>query len=233
MRLLPVVAGLAGVLLALPALAQNGPGPAPAATPAARHQVRGTIESFDGQTLTVKSDAGDTVSVSVLPVTRFVYNEPKTIADIRAGDFVGSAAVKGPDGKLHAQEVHIFPDSLRGIGEGQYAMGDDNPNRSMTNATVMQVASVSRGGDMTLSYHGAGAPGDPDCTGHAAANGQGCSGTTEIEVAPGVPIIGLEVGDQSLLVPGAAVTMIVVTTQDGKVVTPGLTVEYNGIKPLL
>ncbi len=232
MRTSLLAAGLAGALLSLPAFAQA---PAPQAPPTAPHRVKGTIVSFDAasQMLSVKGDDGQTVTVGVIPATRYIYNEKRSIADIHQGDFIGSAAVKGSDGKLHAQEVHIFPDSLRGMGEGQYGMNDNNPNRSMTNATVMQVAGVSGNGDLTLSYHGAGAPGDPSCTGHAAAGGNGCTGTTEIEVAQGVPVIGLVAGDQSSLVPGAAVSMFVVTTPDGKPVTPGLTVEHNGVKPLL
>jgi hypothetical protein len=234
MRATILAAGLLGALLALPALAQTPP-PAPAGAPPAPHRVRGTIVSFDaaGQMLTVKGDDGQTVTVGVIPQTRYIYNEKRSVSDIHQGDFVGSAALKGSDGKLHAQEVHIFPDSLRGMGEGQYGMNDNNPNRSMTNATVMQVAAVSGNGDMMLSYHGAGAAGDANCTGHAAAGGNGCTGTTEIEVAAGVPVIGLVAGDQSSLVPGAAVAMLVVTTPDGKQVTPGMTVEHNGIKPML
>ena len=234
MRATLLTAGLLGALLALPALAQTPP-PPPAGAPPPPHRVRGTIVAFDAasQMLTVKADDGTTATVGVIPVTRYIYNEKRTVADIHQGDFVGSAALKGPDGKLHAQEVHIFPESLRGMGEGQYGMNDNNPNRSMTNATVMQVASVSGNGDMTLSYHGAGATGDPNCTGHAAAGGTGCTGTTEIEVAAGVPVIGLVAGDQSALVPGAAVSMLVVTTPDGKQVTPGMTVEHNGVKPML
>lgn len=234
MRAIFFAAGLASLLAASTALAQTTPAPA-AAAPPAPHRVKGTIVSFDAtaQALTVKGDDGQTVTVGVIPQTRYIYNEKRSVSDIHQGDFVGSAAVKGSDGKLHAQEVHIFPDTLRGMGEGQYGMNDNNPNRSMTNATVMQVASVSGNGDMTLSYHGARAAGDANCTGHAAPGGAGCTGTTEIEVAKDVPVIGLVAGDQSALVPGAAVSMLVVTTPDGKQVTPGMTVEHNGVKPLL
>jgi hypothetical protein len=231
MRSLPLL-GLAGLLLASAAFAQSAPPAAPA--PQGPHRVRGTIVAFDGQTLTVKGDDGTTATAGVLPVTRIIYDEPRKLSDIKQGDFVGSAALKGADGKLHAQEVHIFPESLRGMGEGQYEMADNNPNRSMTNATVMQVASVSpTTGTLTLSYHGAGAAGDANCSGHAAAGGAGCTGTSDIVVAPGIPVVGLEVGDSSMLVPGAAVSMLVVTGPAGAPVTPGVTVEHNGVKPML
>jgi hypothetical protein len=233
MRSLLLAVSALAAFTALPAFAQSDTPAPPAAAPPRPQQVQGTIVSFDGQTITVKSDTGQTMAVAILPVTRYIYDEPRKVSDIHQGDFIGAAALKGPDGKLHAQEVHIFPDSLRGMGEGQYGMGDNNPDRSMTNATVMQVASVAGNGDLMLSYHGAGAAGDPACTGHAAPGGQGCTGTTVIEVAAGVPVVGLVAGDTSSLVPGAAVSMFVVTTPDGKQVTPGMTVEHNGVKPML
>src|SRR5579864_9847949 len=118
-------------------MAQNGP---PLASPVqiapqvqtGPHRVRGTIVSFDGKTVTVKSDSGEAVAVSVLPTATFLYNEPRRVSDIHVGDFLGSAAVPGSDGKLHAQEVHLFPAPMRGTGEGQYPMGDPAANRSMT-----------------------------------------------------------------------------------------------------
>jgi hypothetical protein len=196
------------------------------------HRVRGTIVSFDGKLLTVKSDTAETVAVGVLPTTIFLYNEPRKVSDIHSGDFLGSAAVPGSDGKLHAQDVRLFPEQLRGMGEGQYPMGDPGSNRSMTNATVAQVTAVARGGTLRLTYHGAGAPGDPNCSGHAAKDGSGCVGQTEIVVAPGVPILAYVVGDSSALVPGAAISMSVATGPDGALIAPRVLVEHNGIKPI-
>jgi len=204
------------------------------AAPVARGplHVRGTIVSFDGTELVVKSDDGKTLTVTVLPDAIMLYDAPRKLSDIKSGDFLGSAAVLGSDGKLHAQEIRIFPDALRGMGEGQYAMGDSQSNRSMTNATVEQVMAVTRGGTLKLSFHGAGAPGEPNCTGHAAKDGNGCVGETEIVVAPGVPIFAYVTGDRSALVPGAAVSMVVTADADGAEVTSRLLVEHNGIKPI-
>lgn len=194
--------------------------------------VRGTIVSFDGKELAVKSDDGSMVNVAVQPDSVMLYEVRKRLSDIRDGDFLGSAAVLGFDGKLHAQEVRIFPNALRGMGEGQYPMGEADSNRSMTNATVEQVMAVTRGGTLKLSYHGAGAPGDPNCTGHAARDGNGCVGETEIVVAPGVPIMAYVMGDSSTLVPGAAISMLVTTGPDGTPVASRLLVEHKGVKPI-
>jgi hypothetical protein len=128
--------------------------------------------------------------------------------------------------------VRIVPEQLRGMGEGQYSMNDPTvPNRSMTNATVAQVAAVGKGGTLSLTYHGAGDAGASNCTGHAAEGGKGCVGQTQLYVAPGVPISAYVIGDTSSLVPGAAISMTVATGPDGNPITPRMLVEHNGVKP--
>jgi hypothetical protein len=205
----------------------------PAQTQQGPHRVRGTIVSFDGSHLTVKGDDGTMLTVEVLPSTIVLYNEPRKLSDIHPGDFVASAAVPGADGKLHSQEVRIFPEQMRGMGEGQYPMGDPaTTNRSMTNATVAQVAAVGKGGTLSLTYHGAGAAGDPNCTGRAAKDGDGCIGQTQLVVAPGIPVYAYVAGDASALVPGAAISLTVATGPDGNEITPRLLVEHNGVKPV-
>jgi hypothetical protein len=119
LRTLAVIA-----LFAAPALAQ---------TPQTRF--RGIVASFDGTTLVVQTPDGKTTSVAVPAEVRINANGKAKLTDIKPGDFVGSAADKGPDGKLHAEEVHIFPEAMRGTGEGHRPMGP-NPNRSMTNGTA-------------------------------------------------------------------------------------------------
>ncbi len=230
---------LAACLVATSALAEEPASPPVAGAAssgpaqAGPHRVRGTIMSFDGTHLTVKAEDGTSVTVELLSSTLVLYNEPRKVSDIRAGDFVASAAIPGSDGKLHSQEVRIFPEQMRGMGEGQYPMGDPTTtNRSMTNATVAQVASVGTGGTLTLTYHGAGAAGDVSCTGHAAKDGEGCVGQTQLVVAPGVPVFAYVLGDTSALIPGAAISLTVATGPDGNEITPRLLVEHNGVKPV-
>jgi hypothetical protein len=229
MRIVFMAAAFAGALLALPALAQT------AAPPAMPQRVRGTIESFDPatQALSVKLADGTGVTVTLLPNARILANEKRTVADIKPGDFVASAAIKGADGKLHAQEVRIFPEALRGAGEGQYGM--DAPNRSMTNATVVLVNGVAtNAGSLKLTFHGSSTAPDGTCTGHATAPGAGtCTGETEIEVARGVPVMSWILGDASWLMPGLAVSLSASVGADGKLSTRGVMVERNGVKPLM
>lgn len=125
-----------------PALAQNS------ASPAAPARVYGTVESFSGQTLVAKLQNGEMVSISVPAESKIISIRLGSLAEIKPGDFVGSAAVQGEDGKLHAQEVHVFSESMRGTGEGHRPMGPD-PNRTMTNGTVTAAPNAPEGRTMT------------------------------------------------------------------------------------
>ena len=98
------VAAAVAMLFVLPALAQNPPAAPPV-------RVRGTIEKVDGANLTVKSRDGMDVKVAVTDATRIQSLVKRSLADIKAGDFLASTGVKGTDGKLHAIEVRIFPEA--------------------------------------------------------------------------------------------------------------------------
>ena len=110
MRMTAIVAVLIGFFI-VPALAQT----TPTSTPV---RVRGTVEKLDGQNLTVKSRDGQSLTIALAANVIVSYLTKKTVADIKAGDFVASTGAKGTDGKLHAIEVRIFPENLRGVGEG-------------------------------------------------------------------------------------------------------------------
>src|SRR5579875_527299 len=187
--------------------------------------VRGIIQSLHGDELVVAAQNGHKVALVVPASARITSTEKRSLADIKPGDFVGSAAIKGRDGKLHAQEVHIFPESMRGTGEGHRPMGP-NPARSMTNATVAAVsplpahsmtnatvASVKSGAQgkvMTLKYKG---------------------GENQIEVGPNVPVVTFVPGDRSLLQPGAAVVVFAAKGDHG-LVARMINAEKNGVKPM-
>ncbi|MGA7264020.1 MAG: hypothetical protein WA709_18305, partial [Stellaceae bacterium] len=145
MRLQSVFAVVFVAALALPAVAQNPP-----ASPPTR--IRGTVEELDGQALRVKSREGPQVTVTLAPNFAVRAVVAKTIADIKPGDFVASTSVKGPDGKLRAIEVHILPESLRGVArEGQFPW-DLVPDSLMTNATAAQITSAPQGQVIKVTY---------------------------------------------------------------------------------
>jgi hypothetical protein len=181
--------------------------PAPAQAPPVR--LRGTVERLDGSILVVKAADGSDVTVTLPPEAIVTALANRALSDIKPGDFVGSAAVQGMDHKLHAQEVHIFPESLRGMGEGHRPMpGQD---RSMTNAAVAEVASAPDGRELHLKYNG---------------------GEQVIDVGPDARIVALVLADRSILVPGSPVLALAAKQPDGKLVAKFVQGQKDGVRPL-
>ena len=115
--------------------------PAPAGTTV---RLRGNIEAIDADTVTVAVNDGQHIKL-VLPADIKVTTFARiALADIKAGDYVGSAAVRGPNGRLRALEVHVFPEALRGTGDGQRPW-DLGTESSMTNGAVDGVAGIVDG----------------------------------------------------------------------------------------
>ncbi len=193
----PTIALLAALLPAT-ALAQGAP-----------VRINGTITALARDHLAVRTEDGDALDILLPPGVRIGAVEDRTLASIQPGEFVGSAARRGRDGKLHALEVHIFPEAMRGTGEGHRPM--DAPEQTMTNATVDGIAAAPDGRTLRLRYPG---------------------GEQEIEVAPDVRVVGLLPGDRSLLVPGAAVTVRATQGGDDRLTAVSVQAERNGVKPL-
>src|SRR5438132_134906 len=136
MRKIALLAAFA-VFIAVPALAQ-----APAeGTPT---RIRGTVEKLDGKTLTVKTRDGQTATITLADNFSVSALAKKTVADVKANDYIASTGIKGPDGKLHCVELRIFPEALRGTAEGQFPW-DSRPDSTMTNATVTGMATATGG----------------------------------------------------------------------------------------
>jgi hypothetical protein len=136
-----------GVLLAslsALALAQN---PAPPA------RVRGTVQKLENLVMTVKSPDGSTVSVKLAENYTVIGVSKARAADIGAGKFIGTATLGERNGGLVALEVHIFPEAMRGVGEGHYAW-DLKPESKMTNGNVAEVKSVGKDRMLTVQYKG-------------------------------------------------------------------------------
>jgi hypothetical protein len=185
-------------------------------------RLRGIISSFDGQTLVVKTPDGQSASVTVPPELAIRANEKATLSDIKPGDFVASAADKGPDGKIHAEELRIFPEAMRGAGEGHRPMGP-NPNQSMTNGTV--AASDPEARTMTNGTVSA-----TDASGSRSITVKYKEGETVIVIDPTTPITKIVIVDRSLMKPGATVS-IVAAQKDGALVATNVTTEKDGVKP--
>ena len=155
--------------------------------------INGTVVSLHGQTLQIQAQEQTQVSVALPAKVRIVDQEPGSLADVKSGQFIGTTAVQEADGKLHAREIHIFPNSMRGTGEGHYPMA--GPNTTMTNGNLEAVT-----GSVAQSAAGAG----HGITLNIAYKG----GHSTVEVPPNVSVTTMSVGSRSLLKPGANVTVL-------------------------
>ena len=197
--------------IAIAALIALAVGPALAQTPPAGTptRIRGTVDKLDGQNLMVKSRDGQTLTIELAANAAVITLVKKSVADIKAGDYVASTGVKGTDGKIHAVEVRIFPEAARGTGEGQYPW-DLMPDSIMTNATVGKVDQAPQGPVLHVTFKGT---------------------ESEYIVGPDVPVLANGPGDISLLKPGVAVFVIAAKHEDGKLTSARLYAEKDGIKP--
>ena len=137
------VGGLAVVLAAASALAQEKP-----------IRVRGTIEKVDGLILGVKTREGDAVTVKLADNVTVNALLKASLADIHPNSFIGVTAVPQTGGMWRAVEVHIFPEEMRGTGEGDREW-DLHPESTMTNAVVAETVTAVEGRTLTLKYKGA------------------------------------------------------------------------------
>ncbi|GLU33514.1 hypothetical protein WKR88_26625 [Trinickia caryophylli] len=185
-------------------------GTAFAQSPAEKPQrIRGEIVSFAGSTLKVHRRSGDTVTIDMKESSGINAVKAIQLSDIKPGSYVGAAAMPGPDGKLTAKEVVVFPEAARGTGEGHYAW-DLGANSTMTNADVDTVVQSTSGRDLKLSYKG---------------------GSNSIMVPAGAPVVTLVPATRAELTAGKKVFVVATPkapgTYDGRLVV----VEKDGVAP--
>jgi hypothetical protein len=185
-------------------------------------RVRGTIEQVDGAVLTVKSRAGETLKVKMANDAKVVALVKASLADIKPGSYVGSTAMPEEDGTFKAVEVHIFPESMRGTGEGDRPY-DYKPKSTMTNGTVGNVGAttaagtvggeVTKGGGttLTLTYK---------------------EGEKKIDVTPETVIVMYTPGTMDELKPGASIYIPAATRQADGLLTTGRINVGRGVAPL-
>jgi Domain of unknown function (DUF5666) len=202
-------------------------GLARAQTPASR--IRGDIVSVSGTALQLKADSGQTLAVKLADHYTVSARSHADLTKIAAGAFLGTTAVPGPEGTLTAVEVHVFPESMRGTGEGHRPM-DAAPGSTMTNATV---ASVAVGGQaaaartMTNATVAAVSGGDQETRITLRYKG----GEKVVAIPKDTPIVMVEPGDPSMLVPGAHVVVSGVRQSDGSLLADRVTVGKDGLIP--
>ena len=173
-------------------------------------RIRGTIESVDGQFYIVKNRDGADVKLAVVDPQLYVAIVKSTMADIKPGQFVGATGVTQPDGSQKAIEVHIFPESMRGTGEGHYDW-DLKPNTKMTNANVEQTVAGVDGPVLTVKYK---------------------DGEKKIVVTPETQVVTYVIGNKADLKPGIKIFVGAAKKgADGIWTTPRVTYGKDGLTP--
>jgi len=180
-------------------------------------RVRGTVEQIDGMVMTVKSREGDTLKIKLADEGKVVALVKASLADIKPNSFVGSTAMPQPDGTWKAVEVHIFPEEMRGTGEGDRPY-DYRPQSTMTNGTVNGLAKTTTSGTvaneegttLTLNYK---------------------DGSKKIDVTAQTVIVSYVPGTREELKPGASIYVPAATRQaDGTLLTVRVNVG-RGVAP--
>jgi hypothetical protein len=174
-------------------------------------RISGTIEKADGNVLSLKSTAGAEVKLTLTENAMIIAVVKGSMADIKEGTFLGSAAMPQPDGSQRALEVHIFPEQMRGTGEGHRPYAPV-PNSTMTNgaASGATVAGVD-GSTMVVKYK---------------------DGEKKIVVPPNAPILRYEIGNRGDLKAGARFTVLAATKKpDGTLEANRINVGRDGVVP--
>lgn len=200
MLIRPLVIMAMVVAPSLYAIAQQPPTPS---------RVRGTIEGVDGDVLSVKSRGGEDVKLHMTGDMRVVGITKISLSDIKVGSFIGTTTVPGPDGSQNAVEVHVFPEDMRGTGEGSRPY-DLRPNSTMTNATVAQSVVGNDGHTLMIKYK---------------------DGEKKVVVSPETPVVTYVPADKSDLKAGAKVIAFMKKLPDGSFETSRVSVGRDGLTP--
>src|SRR5262245_14743285 len=180
-------------------------------------RVRGTIDQIEGSMMIVKSREGDTLRIKLADDGSVIALEKASLADIKPNSYVGSTAMPQPDGSWKAVEVHIFPEEMRGTGEGDRPY-DYRPQSTMTNGTINSVGKSTttgtvaneEGTTLTLNYK---------------------DGSKKIDVTPQTVIVSYMPGTREELKPGASIYVPAATRQaDGTLLAARVNVG-RGVAP--
>ena len=182
------------------------------ALPAAAQEIvriRGTIERIEGPVYVIKNREGAELKLTLTDNPLFVAISPSIMTDIKPGMFVGSAGMMQPDGTQKAFEVHIFPESMRGTGEGHYDW-DLKPQSKMTNGNVEQTVSGVDGPVLSVKYK---------------------DGEKKLVVTPETVVVTYVPGNKDEVKPGTKVFVGAKKQPDGTFQAPRITYGRNGAGP--
>ena len=172
-------------------------------------QIKGQVAAFDGSLLTVKSISGETLKLNMPENPRVFTLAKAKFSDVKKGDFIASAGKRQKDGTLHAVELRIFPEKMRGRGEGHRPFRG-GPESTMTNATVDALVGDVKGRMIRVKYP---------------------KGEKVIKVAKNVPVMRMGLGGKKLLKPGAHVSIRARKGKGGAITAIRILVGKDGFAP--
>ncbi len=175
-------------------------------------RVRGTIEAVDGPTLTIKTREGQDVKAKLADNATVAAIVTASFSDIKEGSFIGVTGMPQPDGSQKCAEIHLFPEAMRGTGEGHQPW-DLRPQSTMTNGAVEQlVTAVGSDHTLTLKYK---------------------QGEKKIVVGPECPVVTYAPSDRGELKPGAKIFINAATKQeDGTLGVTRINVGRDAAPPM-
>ena len=174
-------------------------------------RVRGTITAVDGQMLTVKTRDGTEVKAKLADNARINATVKATISDIKQGSFIGATGMPQADGSQRCVEIHIFPEDMRGAGEGHYPW-DLQPQSTMTNGAVDQMVTAVNDHTLTLKYK---------------------DGEKKLVVGNDCAIVLYKPGDKAEIKPGAKIFVAAAQRQaDGSLLFPRINVGRDAPPPM-
>jgi len=177
---------------------------------AQRMRIRGTVESLNGDVLTIKTRDGSDQLIAMQSGFKIGGIQRASVDDIKPGDFVGVGSMPKGSGPNDALQVMIFPASMKGTGEGNRPW-DAKPNTEMTNATVSTAVKAVNGKTITLTYQGK---------------------EKTIAVPDGTQIVTIASATKDDLKPGAAVIVTAEKAADGSVSSKQVSVGLSGVQPM-
>src|ERR1043166_8931680 len=173
-------------------------------------RIRGTVERIEGPIYVIKSRDGSEIKVSLADNAAVVAIVKASLSDIKQGAFVGTTGMPQPDGSQKAIEVQIFPEAMRGTGEGHYPW-DLQAQSTMTNANVEQTVAGVDGQTLSLKYK---------------------DGEKKILVTPATTIVTYAPGNKSEITPGTKIFIAAAKKQaDGTLQAPRINYGKNGLTP--
>ena len=197
----PLIAAALLLALSAPAWAQATP---PAALRGIIERVAPDRESFD-----VKTRDGAEKTLRLAADAKVARVAAASLADVKPGVYVGVAAAPGDDGTLKALEVHIFPESMRGVGDGHRPF-DLAPGSTMTNGDVNARVERVDGPQIVVAYKG---------------------GEQTIVIDKSTPIVAIEPGGLGDLMAGAAIVARGSVGEGGAYEARSVVVGVNGVTP--